>query len=267
MSFALFIESDGRLIATVFDGQNWIAVDSGTKTVSPNEWSSVMFEYDGVSIASLSLNDAVVGSRLDMPVGIRAPQQVISMGHWPRGDGRYTFVGDLGPIRIEKRDVDDFMQDAWATALCRRRLTAEQANAINELVALTEAMDPAEVARLRACAQAQSQRIRELLHELRTFNPRHLVYLRTLGDRLRSAWCCSFDRVAARSALLDYFRLVSGGDPADARLRAWIEEFLDLADMCTFSGKEYDRVRELGAILFPELASYEADLRDIADSV
>ncbi len=133
MSFALVIQDDGRLIASIYDGQNWEGLDSGATRVEPGQWARVSFEYDGVSIASIGLDGVTVASRLDMPAGIRQPQQVIALGHWPRGDGRYTLAGDLGHVRIEKRDDEDYWRDAAHTAFCRRHLSPEQADALDEL--------------------------------------------------------------------------------------------------------------------------------------
>lgn len=267
MSFALMIEANGQLAATVYDGHQWIGPNSGSAAIASDRWSRVMFEFDGVSIASLWIDGALVGSRFDMPVAIRPPHQVIALGHWPRGDGRYTLVGSLGHFRIEKRNVEDFWRDALGTALCRRRLSGAQANALKEIEALVAEMDPIAAARLRTCAQAQSERMRALVHTLRTGNPRDVAHLRRLGDRLRGAWCCTFDRVAARDALLEYFRAVSDGAGPERSIEDVLEEFIAISEMCAGPGRVADRVRELGGVLFPELTAFRTDLRDIADSI
>ncbi len=267
MSFAVVIQADGRLAAAVYDGQQWIGPTS-VVTVASGQWARVMFEYDGVSIATLTLDGNTVGSRLDMPAGIRSPQQVITLGHWPRGDDRYTLEGDLGHVRIEKRDIEEYWRDALQNALCRRRLSGRQAAALKQIEAILTAMEPAERQRRWACAVAQAERLRQFLHDLRTSNPREVVHLRRLGDQLRAAWCGTFDPVAAQAALLEYFRHLSGGDPQSPRLRAALQEFLDLSQMCAGEPDRTDqRLRELGAVLFPELESYDARLREIADSV
>jgi hypothetical protein len=194
---------------------------------------------------------------------------VIALGHWPRGDDRYTFAGDLGHVRIEKRDYEDYGRDALRTAFCRRRLSPEQAEALRELRFLMSTMASEERERFLACAKTKSERIRRFLHNLRSWDRREVARLRSLGDRLRAAWCCTFDAPAAYAALLDYFRAVSGapGSSERARFRAALDEFFDIAYMCSWPGQPYQRMRELGAILFPELGSFETDLRVIADSV
>lgn len=269
MSFALVIRDDGRLSGSIYDGQNWLEVDSGATTVPANQWSRVAFDYDGVGVASLRLNGSTVGSRLDMPVSIRQPQQVIALGHWPRGDDRYTFAGDLGHVRIEKRDYEDYARDALHTAFCRRRLSPEQADALLQLRFLMRTLPPEERQRALACFKAKSDRLRQFVRMLRSWGQREMVRLRTLESRLRAAWCCAFDAAEAHAALREYFRAVAGapGSRERARFRTALEEFFDIAKMCSWPGQPYERMRELGAILFPELSSFETDLRVIADSV
>jgi hypothetical protein len=269
MSFAFFIESDGRLAGTIYDGQNWIGPDSGSVTVTPNQWARVSFEYDGVSIASLTLDGSVVGSRIDMPAGMWQPQGLITLGHWPQSDGRYTLQGDLGHVRIERRDYEEFWHDGMLTALCRRRLTPRQADAMREIDYLVRSMDPAERDGLRECAKAQADRLRAFLHDLRVWNRGGTVRLRRLGDALRAAWCCMLDAPAARAALLEYFRALAGtpGSADEERFRATVEEFLAIASMCAKNGYPYDRIRELCLVMFPEFSSFEVDFREIVESV
>jgi hypothetical protein len=269
MSFAFFIEADGRLMGGIYDGQQWTGVDSGATTLAPNAWARVSFEYDGVSIAKLKLDGATVGRRFDMPSQLRQPQQVITLGHWPRGDGRYTLQGHLGHVRLERRDYEDFWRDAMHIALCRRHLTPAQADAKREIEYLLSTLEPGDLARLRACAIKQSERMRAFLHDLRRLNPREAVRLRVLGERLRALWCCAFNAPAARQELLEYFRSVAGSPGSQERHRflALVEEFFEISTMCAFEGYPYDRMRALCLILFPELQSFELDLRQVVEAV
>lgn len=269
MSFAFFIESDGRLSGTIYDGHNWIGPNSGASTIPPNIWSRVSLEYDGVSVAKLTLNGSVVGSRLDMPYGMLQPQQVITLGHWPRADGRYTLHGDLGHVRIERRDYEDIWRDAMQIGFCRRRLTPVQADAKREIEYLISTLEPSELERLRECAIKQSERMRAFLHELRSINPRGTVRLRQLGERLRGAWCCSFIAPVARQALLDYFLSVAGGSGSEERKNfyAAVEEFFQISTMCAWEEYPYERIRELSLIVFPELHSFELEFREIVEAV
>lgn len=69
MSFAFVIEADGRLHATLYDGQNWDGPDSGNTKVPPNQWSRVSFEYDGVSYGKITLNGNIIGSHREFANG------------------------------------------------------------------------------------------------------------------------------------------------------------------------------------------------------
>jgi Concanavalin A-like lectin/glucanases superfamily len=269
MSFAFFVESDGRLMGTIYDGQQWTGLDSGATKVAPNDWARVMFEYDGVSIAKLTLNGPTVGSRTDMPAGLRQPHQVITLGHWPRGDGRYTLQGHLGHVRIERRDYEDYWRDAMQIAFCRRRLTPTQADAKREMEYLASTLGPDQRARLQRCAIEQAERMRKFMHELRGLQPRGPAQLRLLGERLRAVWCCSFNAPAAREELLKYLRWVAGAPGSEGRKRflALVEEFFDISAACAYEGIPVDRMRELCRILFPELRSFEMDLRQALEAV
>lgn len=262
MSFAFFIESDGRLIATIYDGNKWIGPDSGSTTVPANKWSRISFEYDGISIAKLKIDGKIVGSRLDMPYMMRQPQQVITLGHWPRRDDRYTFQGDLGHIRIERRDYEDIWRDAMQTAFCKRHLTSAQANAKREIEYLFTTLDPSKQEHLRECAIKQMEHMRQFMNKLRGIGPREVAHLRQLGDRLRAAWCCSLDISEVRKSLLNYFKSISDKLESKENLGTLVEEFFTISNMCVLEGYPYDRIRELSFIVFPDLRSSEMELRE-----
>ncbi len=107
------------------------------------------------------------------------------------------------------------------------------------------------------------------MHGLRALTPREGARLRLLGERLRAAWCCSFNAPEARQELLEYCRAVAGAPGSEARKRflALVEEFFEISALCAFDGAPYDRVRELCLILFPELRSFEMDLRAVIESI
>ncbi len=140
---------------------------------------------------------------------------------------------------------------------------------MREIEFLTRSMDPQQREQLRRCAEAQSERMRAFVRKLRGLHPREAVRLRLLAERLRAAWCCSFDAPAARAALLEYFRSIAGqpGSADDQRFHDLVDEFIDISKMCAPIGQPYDRIRQLSAVLFPELRSFETDLRDIAEAV
>ena len=266
MSFAFVIEADGRLHGTIYDGQNWDGVDSGNTKVPANQWSRVGFEYDGVSYGKIMLNGNIVGTSLALPTGMRQPQQVITLGHWPRGDHRYTFKGAIGHVRIEKRDFEDFWRDAMATAFCRKPLTAHQTAALRELEFILKHLDEKEALAIKRCAAKQSELIIEWMNKIRSLIPRGYYSLRKLGVELREAWCCIPNIDKIRIILLHFIRSIK--DQADQveleKFMALLEEFFKIAHLCQRKGKPYDRINELMKILFPELDEWETAIREIA---
>lgn len=269
MSFAFIIESDGRLRGTIYDGHNWIGPDSGAKTIPPNEWSRVSFEYDGVSIGQLTINEEIVGRRLDMSPGLAQPQQVISLGHWPRGDGRYTLEGDLGHVRIDRRDHDNYLRDALAMALCKRRLSPRQAAAMQEIDLLAKSVDQAQIEEIMQCFMEQCKRMRVFLHNLRSWTTGREGNLQLLAKKLRAAWCCSYNASEAENALYTFFHANAGQPGSQERQRFLdaVEEFLQISTQCRWEGEPFDRIRELCLIIWPELAHFETDLLEFSQLI
>ena len=263
MSFALFIESDGRLMGTIFDGNKWKGPDSKGRTVPANQWSRICMEYDGVGIVSLKLNGKVVGSIFDAPYKIFPPRQVIAIGHWPKGDGRYTFSGDLGHIRIERRDYEDIWRDTINTLYCRRRLNPDQLRARREMEYLLSTLPPDEQKKLQECSRKQLELLRKLIHRLRGQNPKETAIMRRIGRMLINAWCCAMDIDETRRLIRAFFRSLQK-HPGDTRsLEALLDEFLQISYQCTRKGHPYDRIRELFFVIFPELRNFELSLRQI----
>jgi len=264
MSFAFFIESDGRLMGTVYDGSRWIGVKSRHEKVPPNRWSRVCFEYDGVSIAKLLINQRVVGMRMDLPYEIRAPQQVISIGHWPRGDGRYTFNGDIGHVRIERRDQEDIWRDALNLAYCRRTLSPGQIRARRELEYLLAGLAKTERQKLLKCSRRKLELLRKLMNKVRGNNLKVVAMLARIGQNLQKAWCCSLDEKAARKAMISFFHLLKQR-LGEEETRKLLEDFLSLSKMCVEDGEPYNRIQELLNVIFPELRYWEYSLRQLLE--
>ena len=57
------------------------------------------------------------------------------------------------------------------------------------------------------------------------------------------------------------------GSEARKRFLALVEEFFDISAMCAFEEAPFARVRELCLVLFPELRSFEMDLRGVIESI
>jgi hypothetical protein len=268
MAFALIIEANGTLAGTIYDGQTWVGVIS-TQTVPMNHWSRVQFDYDGISIGRLHLNGSVVGTRLDMPMGMRQPHQVITLGHWPRGDARYTFHGDLGHVRIDRRDHEDAWRDALAGMLCQHPLASRQAAAMTELLLLVRSIDPRAMAELVACIKERHERMGALVRRVRRGNARTIATYRQLGRQLRAAWCCGEGLSSAKRELLDGLTEIAG-DPGSEEYNEYsrnVEELLDIGAMCQPAGPPFDRMRELMLVLLPELATADRQFRDLVAAV
>jgi len=266
MSFAFVIEADGRLHGTIYDGQTWDGPDSGSTKVPANQWSRVSFEYDGVSYAKVTLNGGIVGTRMDLPSGMVQPQQVITIGHWPRGDNRYTFKGQIGHVRIEKRDFEDFWRDAMVTAFCRKPLSTEQMAALTELEYIITHLDEKDALVLKRCAAKQSKLMVEWLRKMRLLLPRGYYALRRLGMNLRDAWCCIPNIGKIKAELMKFFRSVDfeEGSTELTQFISLLEDFFKIAHLCERKGQPFERITELNKVLFPELDNWESAIREIA---
>jgi hypothetical protein len=258
MAFAFFVEANRQLVGSIYDCHNWVMV-TGTTPVQPGRWSSVAFDYDGISIARLTLDGATVGSSVAMPMGMYQPQQVVSIGHWPRGDGRYTFMGEIGHVRILRRDYEDYGRDALRTAFCGRKLTPAQASALRELQVLHDLLDERTRTELRDCAKRQTERLLELMRRWRAGNARDIARLRLLGGRLRAAWCCRMDHPHVTEILLEFMRQRAGapGSPERMQFEADYQEIVALSRLCLKPHPILDRMRELVMQTSPDLAGGE----------
>jgi hypothetical protein len=255
MSFAFVIEKDGRLSGTVFDGEKWVQVTSGTTRVPAGTWSRVSFLYDGIYIGRLTIDDATVGSSVEMPLGMRQPTEVIAVGHWPKGDGRYTFKGEFGHVRIARRDYEDVARDAWRMLLCRRHLTPRQIDALRELTVLMNSLDAATQEEVRACLAKQTQQMISVVRSMSAGDPQGIAAQRQLVERLHDAWCCDFDVQGAKQIFREYLTQQAGA-PGSAQRASFLSAWTQLTKTsaaCMRAGPPFDRMRELLCITFPEL--------------
>lgn len=269
MSFAFFIESNQKLTATIYDGKNWVQITSIATLVPLNQWSRVSFSYDGVCIGRLTIDSKTIGTNINMPLGMRQPQQNITIGHWPSGDSRYTFIGDIGHVRIDRRDYEDFWKGAVLNLFCNRHLDARQADALKELLALMDLIDPKAKEALRKCVKERSDKLLELFRTLRAGNMQNIATQKQLGNALRNAWCCKLNIPKAKQTLLDLLKRMAG--PPDSRARKQfkktLEEFLKLSSMCQKKGYPYDRMRELIIIALPELSLLQIEVEQLIQNI
>jgi len=269
MSFALFIEPDQRLVATIYDGQTWVGVQSPPGTVPFGQWSDVSFEYDGICTARLELDGAVVGSSITMPVGMRQPHQNVTIGHWPAGDDRYTFTGDIGRVTILRRDYEDLWRDAADSMLCNRRLSPAQVVAMKEIAQHLESLDGRTMSRLRQLAAAQTESLFRILHRLRAGNRRRIADHRRFGNEALAAWCCGADLDRLKAAVLRFVNGQAGAPGTRQReeFKSLLTELTSSASPVDWNRPPFDRIRELFLTVIPESAFAESWLNHLRDTI
>ncbi len=269
MSFAFLIETGQRLVGSIYDGQNWIVVTSNPGVVPFNEWSQVSFEYDGICVGILTLNGKKVGENLQMPVGMRQPQQKITIGQWPDRVGQYTFAGHIGRIMIDKRDYEDIWREAVGAMLCDRRLSPKQASAARELIERVNSLDTKTLQKVRQYAQAQWQILRKFLHNFRAGNKRNIVAHQKFGDELLAAWCCTADITLVKQVTLKYLEDLAGDgkSPEREQLEEFKSAISDLEREFDLSGEPFDKLRELLLIVAPELAFLENEIKQVMQMI
>ena len=118
-SFAFFVEPDGRLMGTIYDGTRWYGVESAPGTIVANQWYYAEYRYDPAAALLLHLDGNLVGFEVTHGDPIRPVQAVgIKIGYWPGGDSRYTFLGLLGTVVISKLDPEDETIDRLGKFVC-----------------------------------------------------------------------------------------------------------------------------------------------------
>lgn len=269
MSFAFFIESDQRLVAGIYDGQKWEPVTSGNSLVPLNKWSRVSFEYDGVCIGRLTLNGERVGVNINMPMGIHQPYQNITIGHWPSGDGRYTFMGEMGHVRISRRDYEDFWQGTVQNLFCQRKFNPRQADAMKELLVMIDSLDPRTKEQIQKCAKARSEKLLKLFRTLRAGNKDNIVIQQQLGNDLLKAWCCKHDVWKVKQILLEFFQGQAGPSGSEQRSKFLkiLDEYFEIGIMCEKKGPPFDRMRELLLIVVPELSYLQVEIKQLIEMI
>lgn len=104
-SFAFFVEANGSLQGTIFDGKHWYGVSTAPGIIISGNWYIGEFLYDPSSMLILRLNGVVMDIVVTHGDPVRAVgPNGIMIGYWPGGDDRYTFIGLIGPISIDTLD-------------------------------------------------------------------------------------------------------------------------------------------------------------------
>lgn len=189
MSFAFFIEADKKLMATIYDGNNWVNVKS-SEDIPTNQWSKVSFQYDGISIGKLVLNGNVIGINCNMPTGMLQPQTIIAIGHWPNGDNRYTYQGKIKTVKIKRRNIEDIAYDQYKFLFCKKtHLNYEQSLALKEIFLILDSLDEKTKKEINNWASKHSDKILQLINTLRQGSMRNIAIHRDFVRVVSKIWC------------------------------------------------------------------------------
>ena len=103
LSFALVIDADRSLHGTILDRSgHWRGTQSPPDTVTFGSWHEATFVHDGFSACRIDLDGVTVAEAFDVLGPVSAPQNPygIAIGHWPDPDDRYSFIGDIGDVKL-----------------------------------------------------------------------------------------------------------------------------------------------------------------------
>jgi len=101
LAFALFIEADGSVGATVYSGTDWGGLRSDPGVVPLRRWVDMEYSYDGIDTSEIHLDGALQAQEYSSfgPVrGVQWPYGV-SVGAWPDADKR-MFQGRMDAVRL-----------------------------------------------------------------------------------------------------------------------------------------------------------------------
>lgn len=189
-SFALYVDSDNSVVASVFgliDGASapgWHATSSSSHspsgtpyTLDANAWTKVVFHHDGVSSVRLFINDELAGARTDFLTGVVSvgPAGIV-VGNWTLSE-QYAFLGSIDRVRVFKRDkyapVDEFVRrpagaeasDAWEELwqCLAGELNADKVHLFKEIMRNWRELERALARSLHVADPADVQRFRELI--------------------------------------------------------------------------------------------------------
>jgi hypothetical protein len=145
VSFALYVNPDGSLSATIVDAENvWAGAQTAANLITTGRWYAAEMRHDGVNQCSILLDGFPVATSYAATGPVRSVgPNGISIGHWPEPSGQYTFSGFIretwvykyDPVTAAKNLVDPCCKeyraglDDVAATLREMGYTAEQARA------------------------------------------------------------------------------------------------------------------------------------------
>jgi len=104
LAFALFVDADGSIGATVYSGTDWGGARSGPGVVPLQRWVDIRYSHDGIDTTEIEVDGTVHAQEFSSfgPVrGVQWPYGV-SIGAWPDADKR-LFHGRMDAVRLWRR--------------------------------------------------------------------------------------------------------------------------------------------------------------------
>ena len=101
LAFALFLDADGSIGATMYSGVDWGGARSDPGVVPLRRWVDIRYSYDGIDTCEIEVDGAVRAQEYSSfgPVrGVQWPYGV-SIGAWPDADKR-LFHGRMDAVRM-----------------------------------------------------------------------------------------------------------------------------------------------------------------------
>jgi concanavalin A-like lectin/glucanase superfamily protein len=112
LSFAMFIQPDGSLRATIVDANGaWTGATTPAGTVSPNVWHEAELQHDGVSRLRILLDGTVVAANDNVPGPVRSVGNLgVAIGRWP-DQHTYQFAGFIGETQLWRFHPEPVIND------------------------------------------------------------------------------------------------------------------------------------------------------------
>jgi hypothetical protein len=108
LSFAFFIEADGSLRGSIYDGSIWKPIlKSKPNTIPLQEWVHILYVYDGIDTSLIYVNNKLIVSNYSYYGKVQSVQWPfgLSIGAWPDAD-KFMFKGKIGGIKLWCYDSD-----------------------------------------------------------------------------------------------------------------------------------------------------------------
>lgn len=141
MSFALFVNPDLSISATIFDNNgSWSGAQSAPATVTTGATHVAVMQSDGINMVRIYLDGKLVAENYGAPGPVKGVGALgIAVGHWPDPPDQYTFQGTIFQFILKKYDPHKDLPRAldaccfnkhalaqWFQALQKRGITPQQ---------------------------------------------------------------------------------------------------------------------------------------------